>query len=65
MGDVMSLDKLDKVKADTEEIKNLIEGIDGDVTIINGKVDALEDAFCRKSKCNWTRVLKICYCSVC
>lgn len=44
MGDVMSLDKLDKVKADTEEIKNLIEGIDGDVTIINGKVDALEDA---------------------
>ena len=44
MGDVMSLDKLDKVKADTEEIKNLIEGIDGDVTIIDGKVDALEDA---------------------
>lgn len=44
MGDVMSLDQLDKVKADTEEIKTLIEGIDGDVTIINGKVDALEDA---------------------
>ena len=44
MGDVMSLDKLDKVKADTEEIKTLIEGLNGDVTIIDGKVDALEDA---------------------
>ena len=44
MGDVMSLDQMDKVKADTEEIKTMIEGIDGDVTIINGKVDALEDA---------------------
>ena len=43
MGDVMSLDKLDKVKADTEEIKTLIEGIDGDVTIINDTVGALEN----------------------
>ena len=78
-----------------DEIKTLIEDIDGDVAVVESKfdviqtsIDALEDSssgiiktverpnetfvtgattatsFAEKNKCNWPRILKICYCSV-